>query len=56
MDIEKVKQALKWALATGATAYEDDKTFMDSGCGCCSGEVKPPEDLKPIVYEVLGWT
>jgi hypothetical protein len=52
---EKLKAALRWALE-GNRAVDLGRgwEFRDSGCGCCSGEAKPPEDLRATIVEALN--
>lgn len=58
MDVEKLKEALKWALKNGVcdVSYDNHRSLSDAGCGCCSGNIEVPEELKDTIFEVLGWT
>lgn len=53
--IEKLEAALRWALSEGAlhSDWMGEMEFRDSGCGCCSGSVAPPEDLRLVIYETM---
>jgi hypothetical protein len=53
--IEKLEAALRWALSEGAhnVEYNGRLEFRDSGCGCCSGDTTPPEELRAVIAEAL---
>lgn len=56
-EVETLKAALKWALEHGISASTTQRygvRFMDGGCGCCSGEERPPEALRAVLLEAAG--
>lgn len=53
--VQQLQAALRWALEEGASRrdYNGKLEFRDHGCGCCSGEVEPPEELRAVIVEAL---
>jgi hypothetical protein len=53
--VQKLQAALHWALTNGAHAdeYGGRLEFSDRGCGCCSSEIQPPEELRAVIVEAL---
>lgn len=45
-------KALKWAMKYGANWCND--SVFHSGCGCCSGELEVPDDLKAAIDAARG--
>lgn len=43
-DYALLQEALAWALKEGAW-FTHDGELQDSGCGCCSTQITPPEHL-----------
>lgn len=52
--ILKLREALAWALRHGIQAqdYTGSITFVDRGCGCCSGSETPPAHLELLLVEI----
>jgi len=42
--LEAAQRALLWSLREGV-----DENFRDGGCGCCSGIVEPPVDIRAAI-------
>jgi hypothetical protein len=51
--IADLEKALRWAIEEGASFNSNSKTFYDAGCGCCSGDVEPPEDIKGMLIGLM---
>lgn len=46
---QQLEAALRWALENGVRWSSVCKEFNDSGCGCCSGTIEPPEELRAVI-------
>lgn len=54
--VELLQSALLWALSENASARKEGGrkwVFHDGGCGCCSGNIEPPEELRGVIIETL---
>lgn len=55
-NIEQLQAALRWALdegANGGLSSDGKLSLSDGGCGCCSRDIDPPEDLRAVILEAL---
>jgi hypothetical protein len=55
--VAKLKAALRWVLTEGASvasSKDQPLRLYDNGCGCCSHEVRPPEDVRAAIVGVLS--
>jgi hypothetical protein len=50
---KELKKALRWAIGEGASFNPASKSFYDAGCGCCSGNIEPPEDIKQMLIGLM---
>jgi hypothetical protein len=49
--IALLEKAIRYLLKEPVTYYPDSQRFYDTGCGCCSGQVTPPEDIAAVIRE-----
>lgn len=55
-ELAKARKALRWALENGVSGGIDKNGKLncdDSGCGCCSGSIQPPEELRAAIVAAL---
>lgn len=53
---QKLQAALRWAVTEGANGRitaSGKLELRDAGCGCCSGKLDPPEELREVIIEAL---
>lgn len=51
-ELERLIQALRWVMETGAMAIVLDEKrvmWMVNGCGCCAHEGTPPDSVRDLL-------